>query len=207
MFPIDPRERSQFLARRLLHPVCRFRPCSTRQTTRTCPAACKTSISPLIPTTSLFRTSCPPFLPLPMLLLCWLLALSTSRKRRTALTTLTTTPGRYLFPSRITNFQPTFGKSARHLAFSMPMVATYFRLTVTKSRCVTNPRERGHNFVTSSNYVLPVSQRQEAQHILLRMIFESNYDAPIRELLNSNTHGREVVDLCTGAGHWCVVYL
>lgn len=38
------------------------------------------------------------------------------------------------------------------------------------------------------------------------MIIGSNYDAPLRELLNSNSCGR-VVDLCTGAGHWCVIYL
>lgn len=56
-------------------------------------------------------------------------------------------------------------------------------------------------------YVLPVdsdeTKRQEAQHILLRMIIGRNYDAPpLQELLNSNNCGREVVDLCTGAGHW-----
>jgi len=61
-------------------------------------------------------------------------------------------------------------------------------------------------FHSHGSYVLPVdsneTKRQEAQHILLRMIIGSNYDAPIRELLNVNTCGREVVDLCTGAGHW-----
>jgi len=63
-------------------------------------------------------------------------------------------------------------------------------------------------FHSHGSYVLPVdsdeTKRQEAQHILLRMIIGSNYDAPIpiRELLNSNTCGRQVVDICTGAGHW-----
>ena len=37
------------------------------------------------------------------------------------------------------------------------------------------------------------------------MIIGSNYDAPVRELLSSNPGGRKVVDLCTGAGHWCVI--
>ncbi|KAH8989030.1 S-adenosyl-L-methionine-dependent methyltransferase [Lactarius hatsudake] len=61
-------------------------------------------------------------------------------------------------------------------------------------------------FHSHGSYVLPVdsdeTKRQEAQHILLRMIIGSNYDAPVRELLNSNPGGRKVVDLCTGAGHW-----
>ncbi|KAI0290271.1 hypothetical protein B0F90DRAFT_1787105 [Multifurca ochricompacta] len=49
----------------------------------------------------------------------------------------------------------------------------------------------------------PYFQRQEAQHILLRMITGRNYDAPLRELLNENLDERKVViDLCTGAGHW-----
>jgi hypothetical protein len=39
------------------------------------------------------------------------------------------------------------------------------------------------------------------------MILGCNYDAPIRELLNDNPYERKVVDLCTGAGHWYVVYL
>jgi hypothetical protein len=39
------------------------------------------------------------------------------------------------------------------------------------------------------------------------MILGSNYDAPIHELLNDNSYERKVVDLCTGAGHWYVVYL
>ena len=34
----------------------------------------------------------------------------------------------------------------------------------------------------------------------------SNYDAPIHELLNDDSCERKVVDLCTGAGHWYVVY-
>ncbi|KAH9969959.1 S-adenosyl-L-methionine-dependent methyltransferase, partial [Russula compacta] len=55
-------------------------------------------------------------------------------------------------------------------------------------------------------YILPVDsdemKRQEAQHILLRMILGSNYDAPIHQLLNDNPNERKVVDLCTGAGHW-----
>jgi len=51
-------------------------------------------------------------------------------------------------------------------------------------------------------------QRQEAQHILLRKILGSNYDAPVHELLNDNRHNeRKVVDLCTGTGHWYVVDL
>lgn len=61
-------------------------------------------------------------------------------------------------------------------------------------------------FHSHGSYVLPVdsdeTKRQEAQHILLRMIIGSNYDAPVRELLNTNPGGRKVVDLCTGAGHW-----
>ena len=39
------------------------------------------------------------------------------------------------------------------------------------------------------------------------MILGTNYDAPIYELLNDNSYERKVVDLCTGAGHWYVVYL
>ena len=39
------------------------------------------------------------------------------------------------------------------------------------------------------------------------MILGRNYDAPIRGLLNDNSCQRKVVDLCTGAGHWCVVLL
>lgn len=39
------------------------------------------------------------------------------------------------------------------------------------------------------------------------MIFGSNCGAPIRELLNDNPKERKVVDLCTGAGHWYVIYL
>ena len=38
------------------------------------------------------------------------------------------------------------------------------------------------------------------------MILGSNYDAPIHQLLNNNSCERKVVDLCTGAGHWYVVY-
>lgn len=38
------------------------------------------------------------------------------------------------------------------------------------------------------------------------MILGRNYDAPIHELLNDNSCERKVVDLCTGAGHWYVVY-
>lgn len=61
-------------------------------------------------------------------------------------------------------------------------------------------------FHSHGSYALPVdsdeTKRQEAQHILLRMIIGSNYDAPLRELLNSNSYGLEVVDICTGAGHW-----
>ena len=38
------------------------------------------------------------------------------------------------------------------------------------------------------------------------MILGSNYDAPIYDLLNDNSCERKVVDLCTGAGHWYVVY-
>lgn len=38
------------------------------------------------------------------------------------------------------------------------------------------------------------------------MILRTNYDAPIRELLNDNSYERKVVDLCTGAGHWYVTY-
>ncbi|KAI9448628.1 S-adenosyl-L-methionine-dependent methyltransferase [Lactarius psammicola] len=73
---------------------------------------------------------------------------------------------------------------------------TYFRQIGSPSRL----------FHSHGSYVLPVdsdeTKRQEAQHILLRMIIGSNYDAPVRELLNSNPGGRKVVDLCTGAGHW-----
>jgi hypothetical protein len=75
----------------------------------------------------------------------------------------------------------------------------------TKVRCRT-PRTQ-NSFLTSSKSALPGPQRQEAQHILLRMIIGSNYDAPLRELLNSNSYGLEVVDICTGAGHWCVISL
>ncbi|KAN0125366.1 S-adenosyl-L-methionine-dependent methyltransferase [Lactarius tabidus] len=61
-------------------------------------------------------------------------------------------------------------------------------------------------FHSHGRYALPVdsdeTKRQEALHILLRMVIGSNYDTPPRELLNSNTCGLEVVDLCTGAGHW-----
>lgn len=61
-------------------------------------------------------------------------------------------------------------------------------------------------FHSHGSYVLPVdsdeTKRQEAQHILLRMVLGSNYDAPVRELLNSSPGGRKVVDLCTGAGDW-----
>ncbi|KAH9993441.1 S-adenosyl-L-methionine-dependent methyltransferase [Russula vinacea] len=61
-------------------------------------------------------------------------------------------------------------------------------------------------FHSHGTYTLPVDgdemKRQEAQHILLRMILGSNYDAPIRELLSDNSYERKVVDLCTGAGHW-----
>ncbi|KAI0294077.1 hypothetical protein B0F90DRAFT_1341115, partial [Multifurca ochricompacta] len=62
-------------------------------------------------------------------------------------------------------------------------------------------------FHSHGNYSLPVDgdeiKRQEAQHILLRMITGRNYDAPLRELLNENLDERKVViDLCTGAGHW-----
>lgn len=38
------------------------------------------------------------------------------------------------------------------------------------------------------------------------MILGSNYDGPIYDLLNDNSCERKVVDLCTGAGHWYVVY-
>jgi hypothetical protein len=38
------------------------------------------------------------------------------------------------------------------------------------------------------------------------MVLGSNYDALIHELLNDNPNKRKVVDLCTGAGHWYVVY-
>ncbi|KAF8264853.1 hypothetical protein EI94DRAFT_1805225 [Lactarius quietus] len=48
-------------------------------------------------------------------------------------------------------------------------------------------------FHSHGSYVLPVdsneTKRQEAQHILLRMIIGSNYDAPIRELLNATLVG------------------
>jgi hypothetical protein len=69
------------------------------------------------------------------------------------------------------------------------------------------PLRAQSSFLTSSKPALPGSQRQEALHILLRMVIGSNYDTPPRELLNSNTCGLEVVDLCTGAGHWCVTCL
>jgi len=39
------------------------------------------------------------------------------------------------------------------------------------------------------------------------MIFGSNCGAPIRELLSANPKECKVVDLCTGAGHWYVIYL
>ena len=39
------------------------------------------------------------------------------------------------------------------------------------------------------------------------MILGTNCDAPIYELLNDNSYECKVVDLCTGAGHWYVVYL
>jgi len=62
-------------------------------------------------------------------------------------------------------------------------------------------------FHSHGTYCLPVDsdemKRQEAQHILLRKIIGSNYDAPVHELLNDNRHHeRKVVDLCTGTGHW-----
>jgi hypothetical protein len=38
------------------------------------------------------------------------------------------------------------------------------------------------------------------------MFLGSNYDAPIRELLSDNPSKRKVVDLCTGVGHWYVIY-
>jgi hypothetical protein len=38
------------------------------------------------------------------------------------------------------------------------------------------------------------------------MTIGSNYDAPVRELLNNNPKERKVVDLCTGTGRWYVVY-
>jgi len=61
-------------------------------------------------------------------------------------------------------------------------------------------------FHSHGTYNLPVDsdemKRQEALHILLRMVRGSNYDASIRELLSDNPNKRKVVDLCTGAGHW-----